>query len=138
MLINLLVLAIVSAQNLQFEINQDAVSLLKDQILPIIFSKIETISLPPIGIDNKWFGVNLTNPVVTISTTGVGFNNDFDLQLEANGTEPILRVKAEKLPLVISSDWDMHFSVLKSHGKIEADFVNVGFTMGIQLSTILN
>ena len=32
----------------------------------------------------------------------------------------------------------MHFSVLKSHGKISADFVNLGFTMDVQLSTIIN
>jgi hypothetical protein len=32
----------------------------------------------------------------------------------------------------------MHFSILKSNGQLQADFVDVGFTMDIQLSSFLN
>jgi hypothetical protein len=39
---------------------------------------------------------------------------------------------------MINADWDMHFSGLKSSGQIEADFVGVGFTMDVQLSSFLN
>ena len=46
----------------------------------------------------------------------IDFNNDFDIELLANCTEPVLRITSEKLPLVISSDWVMHFSILKHHG----------------------
>lgn len=112
--------------------------MLKEQLLPMIFAKIEEISLPPIGVENKWFGVNLTNPTVSFPTTAVDFNNDFDIELLANGTEPVLRIKSEKLPLVISSNWNMHFSILKSKGAIEADFEKLGFSMDIQLSSIIN
>lgn len=104
----------------------------------MVFQQIEQVDLPPIGVENKWFGVNLTNPIVGIPTTSSNFNNDFDLELLANGTEPVLRIKSEKLPLQISSDWDMHFSILKSKGHIEADFVDLGFIMDIQLSSIIN
>ena len=119
-------------------IDEQAVGMLKEQFLPMIFAKIEEITLSPIDVDNKYFGVNLTNPTVSFPTTATDFNNDFDIELLANGTEPVLRITSEKLLLVISSDWVMHFSILKHQGNIVADFVNVGFTMDIQLSSMIN
>ena len=97
-------------------IDEQAVGMLKEQFLPMIFAKIEEITLSPIDVDNKYFGVNLTNPTVSFPTTATDFNNDFDIELLANCTEPVLRITSEKLPLVISSDWVMHFSILKHHG----------------------
>lgn len=131
-------ISVASAQNLQLAIDQKAVDLLKDQFLPMIFGKIQDISIPPVGVDNKWFGVNLTDTKVSIPISASDFNNDWQIKLLANGSEPVVRITSEKLPLVISSAWAMHFSILKSSGHIEADFVEVGFSMDIQLSSLLN
>lgn len=105
------------------------------QFLPEIFDKITELTIPPVGIDNKWFGVNFTDTKISIPTTAA---NDCKVILMANGTEPVLRISTSKLPIEISSDWNMHFSILKHNGNILADFVDEDFTLDIQLSTMLN
>ena len=112
--------------------------MLKDQLLPLIFDKVSEISIPPVGVDNKWFGVNLTEVKVSFPISATDLNEDWQVKLLANGSEPVVRITSEKLPLVITADWAMHFSLLKSSGKIEADFEGVGFSMDVQLSSLLN
>ena len=53
--------------------------MLKDQFLPMIFSKLNDISIPPVGVDNKWFGVNLTEVKFNIPTSASDFNEDFQI-----------------------------------------------------------
>jgi hypothetical protein len=97
----------------------------------MVFDKIEGLTIPPISIDNEWFGLNLTSTNVSLPTSSRDFNRDFQVELIANGSEPVVRITSESIPLKLTSDWDLHFSILKGAGQIEADFDGIGFNMDL-------